>query len=276
MATYAIGDIQGCFTALQQLLRTAGFDAAHDRVWLVGDLVNRGAESLAALRWAREMGDRLVMVLGNHDLHLLAVAEGYVQPRRSDTLAEILAAPDRAVLLDWLRRRPLLHVEGEWVMVHAGLLPQWNVAQAQRLAAEVETVLRADDYRDFLAQMYGNTPTRWRDDLRGIDRLRLVTNVMSRLRFCSPVGEIEFAHKGLPEDRPAGFLPWYAVPARASTEATVIFGHWSALGYRREQNTIALDSGCLWSGRLTALRLEDQQVFQLPCAGLPGVKKHWQ
>lgn len=276
MATYAIGDIQGCFTALQQLLRTVGFDAAHDRVWLVGDLVNRGAESLAALRWAREMGDRLVMVLGNHDLHLLAVAEGYVQPRRNDTLAEILAAPDRAVLLDWLRRRPLLHVEGKWAMVHAGLLPQWNIAQAQRLAVEVETVLRADDYREFLAQMYGNTPTRWQDDLHGVNRLRLITNVMSRLRFCSPEGEIEFAHKGPPEDRPAGFFPWYAAPARASAEATVIFGHWSALGYRSEQNTIALDSGCLWSGRLTALRLEDRQVFQLPCAGLPGVKKHWQ
>ncbi len=276
MATYAIGDIQGCFTALQQLLRSVDFDTAHDRIWLVGDLVNRGTESLAALRWAREMGDRLIMVLGNHDLHLLAVAEGYVQPRRSDTLAAILAAPDRDVLLDWLRHRPLLHAEGEWVMVHAGLLPQWNVTQARQLAAEVEAVLRADDYRDFLAQMYGNTPTRWRSDLRGINRLRLITNVMSRLRFCSTEGEIEFDHKGSPEDCPAGFSPWYAVPTRASIDTTVVFGHWSALGYRQEHNAIALDSGCLWSGSLTALRLEDQRVFQLPCAGLPGVKKYWQ
>lgn len=273
MATYAIGDIQGCFTALQALLRQFDFDPGRDRLWLVGDLVNRGPDSLAVLRWARDLGDVAVTVLGNHDLHLLAVAKGFVPAHRSDTIQDVLAAPDRTELLDWLRRQRLFHREGEYALVHAGLLPQWTVEKAADLAGEVETILRGDDYLDFLSRMYGNEPRHWRDDLHGIGRLRMITNAMTRLRFCTPDGEMEFAHKGLPENAPAGYLPWYEVPGRASAEATVIFGHWSALGLQVRSSLIALDTGCLWGGNLTALRLEDRQVFQVSCKAMHGVKR---
>jgi len=272
MATYAIGDIQGCYTALQILLRQIGFDPQRDRLWLVGDLVNRGPESLAVLRWAKELVDRAVVVLGNHDLHLLAVAAGFVPPHRNDTIQDILDAPDRAELLDWLRHQRLFYREGEYALVHAGLLPQWTVEKAETLAREVETVLHGEDYLDFLSRMYGNEPRQWHDDLHGIGRLRMITNAMTRLRFCTPEGEMEFAHKGLPENAPDGCLPWYEVPGRASEEATVIFGHWSALGLQVRSRLIALDTGCLWGGHLTALRLEDRQVFQVSCQKMAGKK----
>lgn len=265
MATYAIGDIQGCFQALEKLLRLIRFDPVRDRLWLVGDLVNRGPQSLAALRWASRMGECVIMVLGNHDLHLLAVAEGYAPLHRSDTVQDILAAPDRAELLDWLRRQPLLHLEDNFVLVHAGLLPQWTPRQARELAAEVEAALAGDHYRDFLAHMYGNHPNHWHDDLTGIGRLRVITNAMTRLRFCTQQGMMEFAHKGRPEEPPPGLLPWYEVPNRASGDATVIFGHWSALGLRLAPNLLALDTGCLWGGFLSAVRLEDREVFQVSC-----------
>lgn len=273
MPTYAIGDLQGCHAALEKLLEHIEFDASKDRIWLVGDLINRGTGSAAILRWAMGLGDALVTVLGNHDLHTLAVAEGFVPLHRSDTIQDVLQAPDRDELLHWLRQQPLAYREEGYFLVHAGLLPQWTPEQALALAGEVETELRGENYRDFLERMYGNEPRRWRDDLRGMKRLRLITNAMSRLRFCTSDGTIDFSHKGPLGSQPAGLMPWFDVPERASRDVTVIFGHWSALGLMQRPNLAALDSGCLWSGKLTALRLEDLQVFQVSCAGLPGSKR---
>lgn len=273
MPTYAIGDLQGCHAALEKLLERIEFDAKKDRIWLVGDLINRGTGSVAILRWAMGLGDALVTVLGNHDLHTLAVAEGFVPLHRSDTIQDILQAPDRDELLHWLRQQPLAYREDDYFLVHAGLLPQWTPEQALALAGEVESVLRGEDYRDFLEHMYGNEPRRWRDDLRGMKRLRLITNAMSRLRFCTSDGTIDFSHKGPLGSQPAELLPWFDVPGRASQGVTVLFGHWSALGLMQQPNLVALDSGCLWGGELSALRLEDRQVFQISCAGLPDSKR---
>ena len=272
MATYAIGDIQGCFAALQQLLEHLGFQRQNDRLWLVGDLVNRGPDSLAVLRWAWGMGDRVTAVLGNHDLHLLAVAAGHARLHRNDTLQAVLDAPDRLLLLDWLRTRPLLHAEGAHVLVHAGLLPQWSISDAQRLAAEVAVELAGPRHDRFLAQLYGNQPDFWHEGLTGPDRLRVIVNAMTRMRFCSAEGVMEFATKGTVNAPPPGYLPWFDVPGRRSRETTVVCGHWSALGLRVRPDLCALDSGCLWAGQLTALRLEDRQLFQVPCAGLPGTR----
>ena len=275
MATYAVGDIQGCYAELAKLLEVIRFDPATDRLWLVGDLVNRGSDSLAVLRLVKSLGTAAVTVLGNHDLHLLAVAAGHGRLHPSDTLDEILSAQDGSELLGWLRQQKLLHVENDHVLVHAGLLPQWTVAQALQLANEVEAELRRPDYADFLSRMYGNRPAVWDDTLQGSDRLRVITNALTRLRICSPQGEMEFKFKGVPEQIPAGYLPWFAVPERASRDATVVCGHWSALGLRVQPRLIALDTGCLWGGELSAIRLEDRQLFQVPCAS-PPVKKDWE
>ena len=272
MATYVIGDIQGCFVALTRLLQKIAFDPRHDRLWLVGDLVNRGPQSLEVLRWAKALGDRVVAVLGNHDLHLLAVAEGFVPLHHKDTLGDVLTAPDRAELLQWLRERPLIHFEHGWLMVHAGLLPQWTVLRAVELAQEVEAELRGSHYRHFLAHMYGNEPRQWREELTGIARLRVITNAMTRLRFCTREGVMEFAHKGPPWQRPEGFLPWYEVPERKSRGAPIVFGHWSAHGLDVNSDYCALDTGCLWGGALSAMRLEDRALFQVSCQGLAGTR----
>lgn len=266
MSTYAIGDLQGCFEPLQRLLDQLRFDPAADRLWFVGDLVNRGPESLATLRFVRNLGSAAVAVLGNHDLHLLAIAEGFQTLKRGDTLAEILEAPDRAQLLDWLRRLPLLHRELGCTMVHAGLLPDWTIERAQALAHEVETALRADDYRVFLADMYGNAPARWDETLSGHDRLRVIVNAMTRLRACTAQGEMEFSHKGHPRELPAPWLPWYAVPGRRSEGEPILFGHWSSLGLLHDAHNVwCLDGGCLWGRCLTALRLDDRRLFHVPC-----------
>ncbi len=265
MATYAIGDLQGCHEQFQALLGEIGFSAARDRLWLVGDLVNRGPGSLATLRFVRGLGDRAVTVLGNHDLHLVMCAEGFGRPSNEDTLAEVLAAPDRAELIAWLRTRPLCHAEDEYVMVHAGLLPQWSTAQALALSGEVTAALTAPDFRDFLAHLWGSEPNAWRDELGGWERLRVIVNAMTRMRFCNADGIMEFRVKGPPEMAPPGFMPWFAVPGRRTAAMTVVCGHWSALGVRREANLLALDSGCLWGGSLTAVRLEDRRMFQLDC-----------
>jgi len=272
MATYAIGDIQGCFEPLQRLLDEVRFDGGSDRLWLVGDLVNRGPDSLATLRFVRSLGEAAVVALGNHDLHLLAVAEGYEKLKREDTLQDVLDAPDRDALLDWLRQCPLMHFEGGWAMVHAGLLPAWSVSRALELAAEVEAALRAPTYRSFLARMYGNHPERWSDALAGHDRLRVIVNAMTRMRLCTAEGEMEFAHKGRPKQLPAGYLPWFDVPERRSRDTPLIFGHWSALGLIKRPDLFGLDTGCLWGRRLTALRLEDRRLFQVRCrdAKAPG------
>jgi bis(5'-nucleosyl)-tetraphosphatase (symmetrical) len=265
MATYAIGDLQGCYEPLQRLLDRIRFDAARDRLWLVGDIVNRGPDSLATLRCVYSMGEAALTLLGNHDLHLLAVAEGFAKLKRDDTLEDVLTAPDREVLLEWLRHQPLMHYEAGYAMVHAGLLPSWSVTRALELAGEVETALRASNYRSFLARMYGNQPARWDENLTGYDRLRVIVNAMTRMRVCTADGVMEFAHKGKPGGMPKGYLPWFAVPNRRSLDTTVIFGHWSALGLVLEPNVVGLDTGCVWRRQLTALRLEDRQLFQVEC-----------
>lgn len=271
MSTYAIGDLQGCHAELQDLLGLIAFNPVHDRLWLVGDLVNRGPESLAVLRFIMRLGTRATVVLGNHDLHLVMRAAGFGRDSKDDTIAPILAAPDCDELLEWLRTRPLFHVERDYAMVHAGLLPQWSVAQAAELATEVsEALSRRKRYVDFLEHMWGSKPDTWHDDLRGWDRLRVVVNAMTRMRFCTPAGGMEFHAKGKPENAPAGYLPWFAVPQRASRTHTLLCGHWSALGLHMKDGVIALDTGCLWGGQLTAVRLEDRKVFQVPSRQPPG------
>lgn len=275
MATYAIGDIQGCFTTLQQLLQLIGFNPLRDRLWLVGDLINRGPDSLAVLRWARQNAQSLFVVLGNHDLHALIVAEGFVAPHRSDTLQELLAAPDGVALLQWLRSCCLAHGVAEYLMVHAGVLPQWDAARTLELAAEVEAMLHGPNYRDFLAHLYGNHPNRWDDGLRGASRLRVITNALTRLRVCSPGGAMDFRFKGKLPDVPDGLLPWFDVPGRRSACSTLVFGHWSELGLLLRDNLIALDTGCIWGGKLTAVRLEDRRVYQMPRAAADAARRQW-
>lgn len=265
MATYAIGDLQGCLKPLHALLDLIGFSRSRDRLWLVGDLVNRGPDSLATLRFVRALGDAAITVLGNHDLHLLTVARGHARIHRGDTLDDILAAPDREELLRWLRTRPMLHVEDEYVLVHAGLLPAWTVARASELAAEAEAALRADSHDALFERLYGNHPDRWDDTLTGFDRLRLIVNAMTRLRLCTADGRMDFSHKGELKNVPAGYLPWFDVPGRRSEAATVIFGHWSALGLKLTPNLLGLDSGCLWGRQLSAVRLEDRRLYQVQC-----------
>lgn len=265
MATYAIGDIQGCFHAFQDLIQSIRFNPAQDRLWLVGDIINRGSGSLEMLRWAFAHRESLVMVLGNHDLHTLAVAEGFVPQHKSDTLQALLAAPDANDLFDWLRRQPLIYVAEGYLMVHAGLLPQWTAEQALSLGEEVHQVLAGASYRDFLACMYGNQPDQWQDDLQGMDRLRLITNAMTRLRVCTPEGKMDFKFTGEVQHMPQGLQPWFDLQNRQSKDANIVFGHWSALGLMMRPNLHALDTGCLWGGQLTAMRLEDQAVFQVPC-----------
>lgn len=273
MATYAIGDIQGCFDAFSRLLDCCAFDPAGDRLWLVGDLVNRGPRSLETLRFVRDLGEAAVTVLGNHDLSLLMAAEGFGKRSKGDTFDDVLGAPDRDVLLSWLRRQPLCHVENGFCLVHAGLLPQWSVAQARQLACEVEVALAGDDWNDFLAHLWGNEPDAWRDDLVGWPRLRVIVNAMTRMRFCTPDGVMDMHVKGEVEKAPAGYVPWFDAPGRRSAAATLVTGHWSALGLKIAPNLLALDSGCLWGGPLTAVRLEDRAVFQVPCA--PEETRAW-
>jgi bis(5'-nucleosyl)-tetraphosphatase (symmetrical) len=265
MATYAIGDLQGCFSPLEKLLAQIAFDPVRDRLWFTGDLVNRGPTSLEVLRFVKSLGDRAITVLGNHDLHLLTLDAGFAKKREDDTLDEILAAPDREELLDWLRTQPMAHREDEYLLVHAGLLPAWSTTQALDLAAEVEEVLCGKNYESFLEQLYGSRPDRWDRELRGIDRLRVVVNAMTRLRFCSADGVMEFKTKGEADAPPPGFMPWFEVPGRAAADTSIIFGHWSALGLLLRPNLLGLDTGCVWGGALTAIRLEDRRVFRCAC-----------
>lgn len=263
MASYAIGDIQGCYHAFQALLKRIGFDEKSDRLWLVGDLINRGSGSLEVLRWCYAHQDSLTVVLGNHDLHALVVAEGIVAAHKSDTLDALLAAHDSDELLNWLRHQRLIYQEDNHLMVHAGLLPQWTAEQALGYAAEVESVLHGENYLNFLKHMYGNLPDHWRDDLAGLDRLRVITNAATRLRICSAAGKMEFKFKGEVQDIPDGYMPWFDVPARATKNTQVIFGHWSALGLQQRENIYALDTGCLWGGKLTAMNIETKAVVQV-------------
>ena len=266
MATYAIGDVQGCYCELRALLEEIRFDERRDRLWFVGDLVNRGPGSLETLRFVKRLGGSAVTVLGNHDLHLVALASGHGRLRGEDTLDAVLQAPDCDDLIAWMRTLPLLHVAEGHVMVHAGLLPQWSVEKAQRLAREVEDELRGARHREFLERMYGSKPDRWHDDLRGIDRLRVIVNAMTRMRFCTQEGRMDLKSKGESTQALPGYLPWFDVPARRSADAKIVCGHWSALGLKLLSNLIALDAGCVWGGQLTAIRLADRTIVQVPCS----------
>ena len=261
MALYAIGDVQGCYEELQALLAEIGF-GAHDRLWFVGDLVNRGPQSLQVLRLVRALGERAIVVLGNHDLHLVTQHEGFERPRPDDTIQDVLEAPDRRELVDWLRTRPMMHVDGDYALVHAGLLPAWSIRKALALAREVEAVLAAASYREFLAHLYGAKPDRWSDALTGWDRLRVIVNAMTRMRFCTAQGKMHFQAKG--KEPPRGYRPWFDL--RPANEACIVCGHWSALGLTLAARLAVLDSGCVWGGKLTAMRLDDRRVYQVPCA----------
>lgn len=262
MAVYAVGDLQGCLEPLQRLLDRLRFDPAADRLWLVGDLVNRGPHSLETLRFVRDLGTAATCVLGNHDLHLLAVAARGRPLKRGDTLRPVVEAEDAPELLDWLRARPLLHHDADlgWTLVHAGLPPQWDLALAQACAAEVEAVLRGPHNADLLAAMYGDRPTVWSPDLRGMERLRYIVNALTRMRYVDPRGALELACKSAPEQAPPGLTPWFRIADRRSRDARIVFGHWSTLGLIREPNVLALDTGCLWGGTLTAARLDASET----------------
>lgn len=282
MALYLIGDVQGCDAALQHLLDTLAFSPSRDTLYLLGDLVNRGPDSLATLRRLQALGDAARCVLGNHDLHLLATAAGARRPSRKDTLQALLAAADAPALLAWLRQqrmaRLIEHARQRTLLVHAGVLPQWDAAQTLALAAEVEAVLRDPAaLHTFLHAMYGNAPDGWHDALQGLDRLRVIVNALTRLRFCSTSGRMEFDSKEGAHSAPPGYLPWFDVPGRRSAALCVAFGHWSTLGWLNRPDVLALDSGCVWGGALTAYRLaaspgQAGERISVPCpqAQKPG------
>ena len=275
MALYLIGDIQGCDQAFAQLLAAIDFSASRDRLVLLGDLVNRGPDSLAVLRRVMRLQGSARCVLGNHDLHLLAIAHGVRAPHRKDTVTQVLQAPDRTALLDWLRAQPLAlrdDVNGhDLLMVHAGVLPSWTPPLTMSLAAEVGAMMAGTRFDHFLTEMYGDAPARWHDGLHGMPRLRAIVNVLTRLRFCTANDEMEFESKAGAATAPAGFFPWFDAPNRQSASATVAFGHWSTLGWLGRSDVLSLDSGCVWGGRLSAVRVEPGARGQPPCTTLTQV-----
>ncbi len=258
MATYAIGDLQGCYDPFRRLLDKLKFDSGKDTLWLTGDLVNRGPKSLKTLRFVRSLGESCICVLGNHDLHLLALANGInYSGDRFESMWKILRAGDSDELIDWLRHRPLAHYSKkiDTLMVHAGIPPQWSVRKTLRRAAEIEQVLRNDKYRKFLSHMYGNRPNRWSGDLRGYPRLRVIVNSLTRMRMIYADGRLNFTHNGPPENARKGLMPWFDTDGAAWHGTRVVFGHWSALGLIVEPHLVSLDTGCVWGGQLTAVRL---------------------
>jgi len=278
MAMYLIGDVQGCDAALQQLLDTIGFSPSRDTLYLLGDLVNRGPDSAAVLRRLMAYGDAARCLLGNHDLHLLAVAHGVRQPKRKDTLDGILDAPDRLAMLHWLRHQRMAMLETlgnrQLLMVHAGVLPAWTASKTIALAHEVEAVLQSSAAGDFFHVMYSDTPTAWNEAFTGTDRIRVVVNALTRMRFCTPAGTMEFEAKDGAAAAPAGYLPWFDVPARKTADICIAFGHWSTLGWLDRTDVFAMDTGCVWGGALSALRVEDAgtaqpwntELIQVKCA----------
>jgi bis(5'-nucleosyl)-tetraphosphatase (symmetrical) len=273
MAIFAIGDVQGCAAELETLLERLDFSTARDRLWFVGDLVNRGPRSLDVLRLVRGLGDAALVVLGNHDLHLLAVARGHAELRGTDeTLRPVLEAPDREALLDWLQSRAMLHHDAALgiTLLHAGLPPQWDIPLARRCAGELEQALRSDHSGTLFASMYGNQPDLWRDDLEGIDRLRFITNALTRLRACDAEGRMLLKVKGPLEQLPAGAVPWFRAPRRRSAGARIVCGHWSALGYLDEGGVLAIDTGCVWGGTLAAQRLDTRSAPVFVPSTLPA------
>jgi bis(5'-nucleosyl)-tetraphosphatase (symmetrical) len=272
---YLIGDVQGCCDALQRLMREIDFSASRDRLYVLGDLVNRGPQSLETLRLLSKLGDSALCLLGNHDLHLLAVAFGGRRAHRADTFSDVLNAPDSATWIAWLRQQRLAVFAHGWLMVHAGVAPQWDRTTTLALAAEIEAMLRSDDLTEFLGTMYGDEPNRWDPQLRGARRLRLIVNVLTRIRFVSRDGTLDLNSKEGTTDAPAGLVPWFDAPARQSSDTPIAFGHWSTLGLVNRPNLLGLDTGCVWGGQLTAVRIgaDDREVFQVRCvaAQRPGV-----
>ena len=264
---YLIGDVQGCSDALERLLSKIGFSPSRDRLWVLGDLVNRGPESLATLRRLHSLGNAATCLLGNHDLNLLAVAHGVRQPHPGDTLAEILDAPDRARWLDWLRHQRMAVHEHGWLMVHAGVVPQWDLATTLSLAGEVEQVLRSDMIGDFLAAMYGDQPARWSPALQGTPRLRFVVNVLTRVRFVSADGTLDLLAKEGAGAAPAGYFPWFEAPERQTQGVPIAFGHWASLGLINRPDLLALDTGCVWGRQLSAMRIDGdrRELIQVEC-----------
>jgi bis(5'-nucleosyl)-tetraphosphatase (symmetrical) len=275
MAVYLIGDVQGCDAALERLLAEIAFSPSRDTLYLLGDLVNRGPASLAVLRRVMGLGDSARCILGNHDLHLLAAAHNIRAPHKSDTLGDILCAPDRTALLDWLRQQPLARLDFGVLMVHAGVLPAWTATKTIALATEVQSALQSPDYAEFLRQMYGNEPSNWSESLRGPERLRVIVNALTRLRFCSAQGQMEFASKEGAGKAPEGYMPWFEVPGRLSSNTPIACGHWSTLGLVQRKNLLCLDTGCVWGGCLSAYRVPENfaknpdlrqgQVRQVQC-----------
>ncbi len=269
MAVYAIGDVQGCFDELQELVNNISFDPNKDQLWFVGDLVNRGPKSLETLRWIKSLGDAAVTVLGNHDLHLLAAYVGAKDIGASSSLYPTLQAHDIDDLIDWLRHQPLMafNKKLKFAMVHAGLAPQWSIEDALDYAKEVERVLQSKKYKDFLFNMYGDKPNQWDNELKGWSRLRTITNFMTRLRYCNNKGVMDFNEKNSPGMQGVKLKPWYEIASRKSQDTTVVFGHWSTLGHIREHNVISIDTGCLWGGALTAvkIKLDKLKVYQVDC-----------
>lgn len=279
MAVYAIGDVQGCFDELLKLLDALQFDALKDEIWLAGDLVNRGPKSADTLRFVKNLGDSAKVVLGNHDLHLLAQAAGVTENQHHlDTIDSVLQADDREELLTWLRHQPLFYHDADlqFSMVHAGLPPQWTIAESQERAAEVETVLRGDNWRDFFQHMYGNKPKSWSPDLTGWDRLRFITNCFTRLRYCNEDGSLALKFKGAPKDKPAKQKPWFDMQERATINDRLVFGHWSQLGTGQYGNVFSLDSGAVWGEQLTAVRIDEKPfvwtTVEADPAGLPAAR----
>jgi len=272
MAIYAIGDIQGCFDDLLRLLDYIDFNEHADQLWFAGDLVNRGPKSLETLRFVKSLGTAAVTVLGNHDLHLLVASCEPKIANKKDSLLPILEAIDRDELIDWLRFRPLFHYNADFCIVHAGLPPQWDFKKTKKMAQLVEKALQAPDYQVFLKQLYGNKPNLWSSDLKGMDRLRFIVNCFTRMRYCEANGRLDFDNNGPVGSQPKTLMPWYDLPKRKNKDMRIIFGHWSSLGYYEGANCYAIDTGCLWGGQLTAIKLDSPvQRFSIDC---PGLKKN--
>jgi bis(5'-nucleosyl)-tetraphosphatase (symmetrical) len=271
MSIYAVGDIQGCFDELLRLLDTIAFDSDKDQLWFCGDLVNRGPKSLETLRFIKDLGNAAITVLGNHDLHLLAVANQQKKTKPKDSLNPILDAPDREELLDWLRYQPLFHYNDDFCLLHAGLPPQWSLKKTIKMANKAEQVLQSPDYITFLKQMYGNEPDIWSKDLTGMDEIRFIINCFTRIRYCDVNGKLDFSNNGSLGSQPKHLMPWFEVPNRKSTDLKIIFGHWSTLGFHQQNNCFCIDTGCLWGGQLTALKLgRKMKRISIDC---PGRKK---
>ncbi|MDD4913921.1 MAG: symmetrical bis(5'-nucleosyl)-tetraphosphatase [Methylococcales bacterium] len=266
MAIYAIGDIQGCYDEFRRLLDVVKFDPGGDQLWLVGDLVNRGPKSLETLRFIKNLGSAAVSVLGNHDLHLIATVVSLGKSGKKDTIGDILRAPDCDELIHWLRRQYLFYHNHQYCMLHAGLPPQWDFALTVKMAREIEQAIQGHDYERIFRTMYGNKPSVWSSDMPKIERLRFAINCFTRMRYCTAEGALEFSQKGAPGSQPENLLPWFAVPGRKSLDMKIIFGHWSTLGFYQDYNCISIDTGCLWGGQLTALKLDQEpQRISIDC-----------